>query len=71
MWHDEVKIFSLDKEPSMLKLEVYDKERFKWSDDFVGIGQFLLEETGLQVIPIYNKSERAGSVFIEILKWND
>lgn len=38
-WVNEVKIFSLERNPSIMKVSIYDREIFKW-DDLVGTGQF-------------------------------
>lgn len=36
-WQNEIKIFSLEKIPTNMKISVYDREVFKW-DDLVGVG---------------------------------
>lgn len=66
-WYNEVQVFALERNPTPMKVSVYDKEMFKF-DDLVGSGEFEVVKLGLHEIPLYLGSKHTGIVVFDISK---
>ena len=66
-WENEVKVFSLQKNPTAMKVSIYDREIFKW-DDLVGQTSFEVNKTGLFFLPVYLNDKKSGEVMFHLSK---
>ena len=66
IWTNEIHVFSFSFD-SLLKVQVYDRDRKYKQDDFIGYGEIEITTEGELVVEIMFRGKSAGKVYLRIV----